>query len=236
MFYIRINKLLKRPLYLQLAESIEHAFENKILENGELLPTEKEICESFNVSTSVVKYAYNHLLEKGIIKREMGRGTFINNELSVAVESSDAFELFLDYTQFKRQIIYIEEWFNKTDAQYPPGPLRIVYEVIMQRKKPVGLRKLYVHQAHRDRFLEEGWDTSQRMHLKMHQFSTVQSHMRVINLNAKEASIIGLDANAPSFFQRVDFYHENALIGTLENYYPGQFFTWRQTVEAIQLR
>lgn len=236
MFYIRVNKLLKRPLYLQLAESIEQALENKILENGELLPTEKEICESFNVSTSVVKYAYNHLLEKGVIKREMGRGTFISTEQSITIKSQDAFELYLDYTQFKRQINYIEEWFNQTHPQYPSGPLRIVYEVFMQRKKPIGLRKLYVQQDYRELFLEEGWDASQRMHIKMHRFKRVQSHMRVINLNAKESSIIGLDAGAPCFFQHVDFYHEETLIGTLENYYPGQFFTWRQTLEAIQLR
>lgn len=236
MFYIRMNKLLKKPLYLQIAESIEYAYENKILENGEALPTEKEICESFNVSSSVVKYAYSYLLEKGIIKREVGRGTFINAERSVSIESPDAFVLFYDYTQFKRQIIYIEEWFNQSDIQYPVGPLRIVYEVFMKRNKPYGLRKLYVHQAHRDLFLEEGWDASQRMHIKMHLLSQVQSHMRVVNINPKEASIIGIPPGDPSFFQRVDFTVDNALVGMLENYYPGQFFTWRQSLEAIQLR
>lgn len=236
MYYIKLNKLLKKPLYLQLAESIEDAYHQKILDSGDLLPTEKEICESFGVSTSVVKYAYKWLIEKGIVKREVGRGTFIWDELHEVIETDDAFELFLNYTIFKRNIIYIEDYHNTLDTLHPVGALRVVYELVSKRSKPLALRKLYVLRDASEAFLEEGWNTDQRLRIKTTRLTPIQSYMRVINLESKEARILNLKPHAPAFFQKVDCFNGDTLVGVLENYYPGQHFSWRQTVENIRLR
>jgi|GEM_PF-4487053 len=42
MHYIKLNKLLKKPLYLQLAESIEQAFNQKELNAGDYCPLKKK--------------------------------------------------------------------------------------------------------------------------------------------------------------------------------------------------
>jgi len=236
MHYIKLNKLLKKPLYLQLAESIEQAFNQKELNAGDLLPTEKEICESFGVSTSVVKYAYKWLMEKGIVKREVGRGTFVWDEMHEILETQAAFELFLNYTHFKREVIYIEDIHNTLDTLHPVGELRVVYELVKKRTKPLALRKLFVQKESSDTFLEEGWNTDQRLRIKTTRLTPIQSYMRVVNLEAKEARILGLKPYAPAFFQKVDCFVEDTLVGVLENYYPGEHFTWRQIVEEIRLR
>ncbi len=236
MHYINLNKLLKKPLYVQLADSIENAYNNKLLKNGDLLPTEKEICESFDVSTSVVKYAYKNLIDKGIVRRQVGRGTFIWDETVNVLDTADAGNLFLDYTRFKRQVIYIEDTSNTLNTHRPMGMIRVLYELITRRNKPIALRKLYIQASKTDLFLEEGWNTDQRLRFKSQAFSTIQSYMRVVNLQAKEARILSLDANTASFTQRVDFYENAELVGVLESYYPGEHFVWRQSFEALQLR
>jgi len=104
MDYIQINKLSKKPIYLQIADSIDQAYHARALKSGDALPTEKEICSAFHVSAIVVKNAYQELIQRDIVKREPGRGTFIKKMPKFVLELRDAFELFLKDGPFERKI------------------------------------------------------------------------------------------------------------------------------------
>lgn len=234
--YIRVNKLLRKPLYHQIADSIATAYENNVLKHGDLLPTEKEICDSFNVSTSVVKGAYNDLIARGLVTREMGRGTFIAEDLVIAIDIEEAFSLFLDYDKLYRNVTYIEHMTNTHQSLYPKGPLRVVFEVIYRKKKAVALRKLYVHLDYIDLFLKEGWDFNQRIFINMKSFDAVESYLQVVNIKSKEARFLNLEPDTASFYQPVKFYKDQNWVAVLENYYPSHNFIWEQTIEPIQFR
>lgn len=76
--YININKYSLLPLYSQLKESIKSAIQEGILKPGDKLPTEHEICDTFNLSRTVTRQAFSELTNEGYICRYKSRGTFVS--------------------------------------------------------------------------------------------------------------------------------------------------------------
>lgn len=64
---------MSEEIYQQLKESIE----NKQYQIGDKLPTEKELCELFNVSRQPVREALNSLKALGYIESKQGEGSFV---------------------------------------------------------------------------------------------------------------------------------------------------------------
>ncbi|HAF60993.1 MAG TPA: GntR family transcriptional regulator [Anaerolineaceae bacterium] len=65
------------PLYLQLANQLIGQMRSGALKPGDRLPSEHELTERLNVSRITARQAIETLLEKGLIYREQGRGTFM---------------------------------------------------------------------------------------------------------------------------------------------------------------
>ena len=65
------------PLYFQL----EHVIRSKILigefMQGEQIPTERDFCEAYKVSTITVRQAILNLVKEGLLYRKQGKGTFV---------------------------------------------------------------------------------------------------------------------------------------------------------------
>ena len=65
------------PLYLQL----EQVLKSKILIGeftpGDQIPTEKELCNTYNVSSVTTRQAVLNLVNEGILVRRQGKGTFV---------------------------------------------------------------------------------------------------------------------------------------------------------------
>ena len=74
----RINRNTYIPFYIQIIDSIVDYIEVNELPPGYKLPPESELCQSYNVSRTVVRQALNELVHKGLITRVKGKGTFIS--------------------------------------------------------------------------------------------------------------------------------------------------------------
>jgi GntR family transcriptional regulator len=83
MNYLRIDKLSTKPLYRQLAESIEQAIIKRELKDGQRLPSERDICRVFDVSSKVVRSAYDELAQRGLIEGIAGKGTFVKHRMRI---------------------------------------------------------------------------------------------------------------------------------------------------------
>lgn len=66
------------PLYIQLKELILNQIKDGTLVSGERLPSERELCEKYNVSRITVRQALNELSTEGLIYRSHGKGTFVS--------------------------------------------------------------------------------------------------------------------------------------------------------------
>lgn len=72
-----IDMEIAMPIYAQLANLIRQKIDQKIFNIGEMLPTEKEICDAFSVSRSTIRKAFSLLESEGKIIRKRGKGTFV---------------------------------------------------------------------------------------------------------------------------------------------------------------
>lgn len=65
------------PLYLQLLGHLVRQVETGELKPGDKIPSERELAETLEVSRITARQAIKAMLERGLIYREQGRGTFV---------------------------------------------------------------------------------------------------------------------------------------------------------------
>jgi len=66
------------PKYHQLAQVLHQQIMSGELKSHAQLPTEAVLCQQYGVSRGTVQQAIRSLVQKGLIRREQGRGTFVN--------------------------------------------------------------------------------------------------------------------------------------------------------------
>jgi GntR family transcriptional repressor for pyruvate dehydrogenase complex len=75
-------------LYEQIAEQIKQRILSGDLQDGDQLPTERELAEQFGVSRTAVREAIKALTQSGLVEVRPGRGTFANYDTVRAVKRS----------------------------------------------------------------------------------------------------------------------------------------------------
>ena len=87
------------PLTEQVTEAIKYSILTQHLQVGHRLPSERELCESLNVSRSILREALSVLVGQGIVTKEQGRGIFVadfdreNLGVAIRLTISDKAEL-----------------------------------------------------------------------------------------------------------------------------------------------
>jgi len=66
-----------KPLYVQLADAISHAISRGDLRPGDRVASEPELVRWHGVSRATATRALAHLEQTGLVRREQGRGTFV---------------------------------------------------------------------------------------------------------------------------------------------------------------
>jgi GntR family transcriptional repressor for pyruvate dehydrogenase complex len=78
----------QRRFSSQVADQIQHLILNKRLNVGDKLPSERELCDEFGVSRTVVREAIRVLEAKGLLAAYDGSGTYVKSLESRDVASS----------------------------------------------------------------------------------------------------------------------------------------------------
>ena len=65
------------PLYVQLMDEIEKDIKNGVYQPGDKIMTEAEMAKAYGVSLITVRKAVGSLMEKGLVVRKQGKGTFV---------------------------------------------------------------------------------------------------------------------------------------------------------------
>ena len=76
-----VNVMLKQdaitPLYVQLMEELETSIRNGVYKPGDKIMTEAEMAKEYGASLITVRKAVGSLMEKGLVVRKQGKGTFV---------------------------------------------------------------------------------------------------------------------------------------------------------------
>jgi len=72
-----LDKKVPIPYHYQLRELLRGELGAGRWAVGEQLPSERELCEAFDLSRTTVREAIDALVNEGLLRREKGRGTFV---------------------------------------------------------------------------------------------------------------------------------------------------------------
>ena len=67
------------PRYYQLKEILEKRIQSGEFQPGDQFPTDEQLCQEYSLSRGTVRRAVEMLIDAGLLRREQGRGTFLNS-------------------------------------------------------------------------------------------------------------------------------------------------------------
>lgn len=75
-----LDKTSHIPMYVQIEELIQQQIADGKYKQGEMIPSERELAEMYQVSRMTVRQAITNLVGNGQLYREKGKGTFVTTE------------------------------------------------------------------------------------------------------------------------------------------------------------
>lgn len=79
------------PLYIRFADTIKEAVRSGWLENGNILPGERDLSQLTGVSRITVRKALRTLEDEGVVTRAQGYGTRVNNIFEYSLKEARGF-------------------------------------------------------------------------------------------------------------------------------------------------
>ncbi len=74
------NKLEPIPLHYQLTQNLREGIREGVWNLGDIFPTDKQLMEKYDVSSTTVRRAVGQLVQEGLLERKAGRGTFVKKK------------------------------------------------------------------------------------------------------------------------------------------------------------
>ena len=96
-----------KTLYQQVADYIRNAIVQGYYKKGDMIPSERELRETLNVSRVTVREGMKLLSDSGMIYSVKGKGSFVavdNNDIEASSEQLEFFRHFMESTQLRMLI------------------------------------------------------------------------------------------------------------------------------------
>jgi len=207
-----------QKLYLQLYEILKKKIESSEWPVGSQIPTEEDLCKIFNVSRATVRNAVMELVRQGYLKRQQGKGTFVQrNIVSEGLSMITSFReiLFEKGLKFSTKVLArtVMMPIDYMDIKLRvPRDKHIIYikRLRLIDTEPVLLQESYIPYHICPLLLEEDVETQSLFELFEKKYgikiTRVQNHIEVTYLNADEARLIGLPEASAAILLNQYFY------------------------------
>ncbi len=232
MDFIRIDKLDPEPLYLQIARCIEQAYYDGRLKPGDLLPTERLLCDLYNFSSKVPVQAYRYLSDKGLVERVAGRGSYIQGKpaqrlpifesLSYGQSSDDQFYTLLKETVTPANDIPITE--NK-----------VGHRVVLSQSDRRGefVSHLYYSLKHFNAFMRK--DVTDLNPPELQKNYAHHTLISAVNLSDTETNILQVTPRAAAYRMEIYYHHNDQIVACEQRFIPANQIVWEDTLGEIRL-
>jgi len=140
------------PLYYQLKEILRKNILAGVWKAGDKIPTEKELSETFGVSTAVVRQAVSLLVNEGVLVKRQGKGTFVVDtrvrqgprKLSSFSEEMAAMGLKASSIVLEKGIKEADEKISKALQIQPKTRVIMVKRLRLANDEPLGIQTFYI--------------------------------------------------------------------------------------------
>ena len=104
------------PLYLQLQRVLRDAIQNKLIEQDDAIPPERDLASDFDVSRITVRKAIEGLVGEGLLTRKRGAGTFVASRVEKSFSKLSSFS----EDMIARGRTPSSEWMSKSEGLVSP--------------------------------------------------------------------------------------------------------------------
>ncbi len=233
----------RRPRYLQVCDDLVAMIRGGRVAIGDLLPTELELCERFDISRHTAREALRRVEAMGLVERRRGSGTRViaKNAPIVYSQSVDSLEGLLQYGKAARLTIHQarmevvpEELVSEMDVAVGtrlPHLTGIRYQG--DQDPPVALCRVELWAPSTDRGQVEALLDLQRceralsMQLDFSNLSRVSQTLSADAMDAETAGMLGARTNSPALIVIRRFYDlSEALVLLSISTHPKERFSY----------
>ncbi len=103
-----VDRASLQKLYVQMYSIIKEKIETQEWQNGSQIPTEDELCKTYDVSKATVRNAVSELVRNGYLRKQQGKGTFVTfalQDLGVAMKTKLTEDMFGEGVKAKKEVL-----------------------------------------------------------------------------------------------------------------------------------
>lgn len=245
MDYIVVNKTIKTSIYRQIAASITAAILDGRLQYNDKLPTEKEICEVFDISQTAVRMAYLALIKDHKIKRIKGKGTFVTNRESYRVHFKELYQYERAMkTSTAYQVVYLlfdtmedDSAINRILKLKSSTKCHLIHRIVKKNGNPLVYQKIYLPKLYFPKLVQKSiqevalFDLIEKEY--HYQIKSLHNTFSPIKASSADARLLNILPGEAVYWVRTlvtDDHQKN--IAYMINYFPGEFTEFEVTVHA----
>ncbi|MEH7384892.1 GntR family transcriptional regulator [Bacillus sp. JJ1521] len=238
-----IKKSSPVPIYFQIEQQIREKIENKELKPGDMIPSEREFAEKFQISRMTVRQAINNLVNEGYLQRVRGKGTFVavkkfeKNVQRLTGFSEDMRSRGLE-PETKVLSFKVIEADSLIASRLNVEEMSKVYQIERLRladQEPIAYEVFYMSA---DLVPDLTWEVAEQSIFKyveeigLYIISGTQE-LEAITANKREATILGIKVGAPILYiQQVSQLEDQQPLEYVKSYYRGDRYKYR--VEMVR--
>ena len=232
-----LDKTSKLPIYYQLKEIIKEKIQEGEYSEGELLPSERELCVQYDISRMTVRQAINELQVEGYLYKVHGKGSFVrSNKIEQNLASLTSFSE--DMRRMGRKpgskILSVETQKANAEIAQKLG-LHIGDNVLLLRRlrfadqQPICIEKTYLNAN-----LIEQFDIFQTQDFSLYEYLQTTLHIKLarahqtietILLSGKEANLLAVMENSLGLLmERITYNEKNEAIEYVRSTYRGDTY------------
>lgn len=227
-----IDRNARLPLYRQLYEVLHDRILRGVWKPGDRLPTETELVAEYGVSRITVRTVLDMLAKEGLIRREIGRGTFVAHArleqgLSQIISFTEDMQC-RGFTVGTRVmfsgLVPATEHIAEQLRIDPGDELAHLKRLRLADGEPMCIEHSYFVHKYCPGILDHDFSSRSLREVKIHKYGIRWTHARqtIQAINAPEdlAGFLGIDPGAALlFFERVSFSQDRIPMEFLQAYY-----------------
>lgn len=103
-----VDRESQQKLYVQIYSIIKEKIDTHELQFGAQIPTEDELCRTYDVSKATVRTAISEMVRNGYLKKQQGKGTFVTSslpDLGLAMKTRLTEDMFGEGVKAKKEVV-----------------------------------------------------------------------------------------------------------------------------------